>query len=84
MSSLFNTRWLCLNLVKNNNKDFIIYAGVVNRESEKLKLNKLTLDLFKCVLFVQGLISNNEAEIRSRIFAKLEMDPKFILHKIAE
>ena len=34
-SSLFNTRWLYLNLVKSDDEDFATYAGLVIRECEK-------------------------------------------------
>ena len=42
-------------------------------------LNELTLDLFKCLIFVQGLTDNKDAEMRSRILAKLDIDPKLTL-----
>ena len=42
------------------------------------KLNNL-LDRLKYLIFVPGLISNGESEIRVRIFTRLEQDPKLIL-----
>ena len=59
---LFNACWLYLNLVKDEDEDFVIYTGVVNRECEKM--NELTSNLFKCLIFVEGLIANKDAEIR--------------------
>ena len=47
-------------------------------------LNELTSNSFKCLIFVQGLTSNKDAEIRSRILTKLEMYLKLALQKIAE
>ena len=37
---LFNARWNCINQVKWDDDDFVTFAGVVNRECEKFKLNK--------------------------------------------
>ena len=53
---LFNIRWKYLNLTKKEDDYFFIYAGVVN----KFKLEELSLDRFKCLIFVQGLISSGD------------------------
>ena len=50
-SSLFNIYWKCLNLTKKLDEDFFTYAGVVNRECEKFKLEELSPDQFKCLIF---------------------------------
>ena len=80
-TSLFNAQWNCLKLVKCDDDDFITYAGVNNWECKKFKLNELTSDSFKCLIFIQSLTSNKDAKIRSRILTKLEMDSKLILQK---
>ena len=82
-SCLFNIHWQCLNLVEGDDEDFVTYA-VVNRKGDKFTLHKLTPDLFKCLIFVQGLSSNKDAKIRPRILGKLEIDPKLTLRKIPE
>ena len=56
----------------------------MNRECEKFKLNGLTPDLSKCLIFVQGFTVNKHTEIISKTLAKLEKDPKFTPQKIAE
>ena len=61
-SSLFNIRWQCLNLVKGY-EDFVTYARVVNRSCDKFKLNELTSDLSKCLIFVQDLTVNKDIKI---------------------
>ena len=81
---MLNPRWNCLNLVTCDDDNFATLAGVVNRDCEKFKLNELICDTFKCLVFVQGLTSNKDTEIRSRILTKLEMDSKLTLQKIAE
>ena len=78
-TSLFNAQWNYLNLVKCDDDGFVTYAGTVNWEYEKFKLNELTSDLFKCLKLVQDLTSNKDTEIRSRILTKLEMDLKLTL-----
>ena len=83
-TSLFNVQWNCLNLVNCDDNGFVNYIGIINQECEMFKLNELTSNSFKCLIFVQGLTSKKDAEIRSRILTKLEMDSKLTFQKIAE
>lgn len=55
-------------MVKSDDDDFVTSAGVVNIKCEKFKLNEITPYLFKFLIFVQALTSNEDAEIRSRKF----------------
>ena len=64
--------------------NFVTYAGVVTGECEMFKLYELTSNSFKCLILILGLTSNKDAEIRSRILTKVEMDSKLTLKKIAE
>ena len=73
-TSLFNVWLNCLNLVKCDDDDFVTCAGVISWEDEKFKLNELTSNSFKCLIFVQRSTWNKDEEIRSRILTKLEMD----------
>ena len=45
---------------------------------------ELSADNFKCSIFVQGLVSTKDAEIRRRILNKLENEPNITLQQIAE
>lgn len=81
-SSLFNIRYHCLKLAKNESDDFVTYAGVINREAERFKLRTMTDDQFKCLLFVCGLQSPIDADIRTRILSKMELDPDMTLQSI--
>ena len=65
--SLFNTRWQSLKLTKKVRGDYSSFAGIVNRECEKFEF---TSDVFKCLIFVQGL--TEDGEIKTRILSKLE------------
>ena len=53
--SLFHTRYKCLNTQKEETDDIVTYAGKVNAQCELFKLKDLSVDMFKCYIFVQGL-----------------------------
>ncbi|XP_055604855.1 uncharacterized protein K02A2.6-like [Uranotaenia lowii] len=72
--SLFSKRYDCLHLIKNDSDDFVTYAGNVNRFCEDFDLANLTIDQFKALIFVCGMQSSQEAEVRTRLLAKLESD----------
>ncbi|CAI2737860.1 unnamed protein product, partial [Dicrocoelium dendriticum] len=83
-SSLFSTRYHCLKLVKHSMDDYITYAGIVNRECERFKLASMTETQFKCLMFICGLQSPSDADIRTRLLTRLEQDPDITLQKMAE
>lgn len=74
LSSLFNTRYNCLKLKRDDNEDFFAYAGKVNSQCENFQLKSLTEDQFKCLIFVAGLQSPNDADIRTRLLSMLDQD----------
>lgn len=74
--SIFNVRYKCLQTVKSENTDFVTYATQVNRQCEDFQLKDLSDDQFKCLIFVSGLSSPHDAELRMRLLAKLEQDQK--------
>lgn len=80
--SLFNTRYNCLKLQKQGDDDFITYAGMVNRQCEAFKLSSLTSDQFKCLIFICGLSSSAEADIRTRLLSKIETDDEATLQSL--
>ena len=80
--SLFHTRYKCLNIIKD--EDFVAYAVKVNAHWERFKLNDLKEDMFKCLIFVQGLTSNKDKVIRSKILTILEQDTEITLQKVSE
>ena len=82
--SLFHTRYKCLNIIKEDDEDFVAYAGKVNAQCERFKLKDLKEDMFKCLIFVSGLTSNKNKVIRSKILTMLEQDTEITLQKVSE
>ncbi|XP_062556763.1 uncharacterized protein K02A2.6-like [Armigeres subalbatus] len=72
--SLFSKRYDCLKLEKNETDDFVSYVGIVNRQCEDFELQKLTVNQFKSLIFICGLKSAKDADVRTPLLAKLESD----------
>ena len=83
-TSLFHKRWKCLNIFKDDQQDYLTFAATVNKHCNDFKLADLTADDFKCLIFVQGLVSAEDAEIRCRVLTKLEKEQGLALKKLAE
>ena len=79
--SIFHTYYKCLNIVKQEEEDFLTYAGRVNSQCELFKIKEIKEDMFKCLIFVLGLTSKNEKEIRSRFLSLIE---NVTLQKVTE
>ncbi|BHF72892.1 hypothetical protein SprV_0401596300 [Sparganum proliferum] len=82
-SSLFNTRFQCLQLCRRDSDDFITYAGIVNRECGRFQLGSLTEDQFKCLMFICGLQSPKDADIRTRLLSKVQQNNTITLQELA-
>ena len=48
-------RYKCLNIIKQEEDDFVTYAGMANAQCEAFKLKELSSDVFKHLIIVQGL-----------------------------
>ncbi|CAH8597133.1 unnamed protein product [Schistosoma guineensis] len=83
-SSLFIIRYRCLNLVKREADEYGVLADIVNRECERFKLRSLTDDQFKCLIFIKALQSPQDAEIRTRLLARLDQDPNVTLRTLTD
>ena len=73
--SLFHTWYKCLNIIKQENEDFVTYAGNVNFQFELFKFGNLSIDMFKCLIFIQGLTVMKDKDIRCRILTMIEKNP---------
>ena len=83
-ASLFHKRWVCLNLKRTEDQDYTTFASIVNKHCDEFKLSSLSIDNFKCLVFTQGLIDQQDAEIRRRALVKLEAEPELTVQKLAE
>ena len=54
-SGLCHTKYKCLNLRKQEDEDFVSFAGNVNQRYKRFNLKYLSIAMFKCLVFVQGL-----------------------------
>lgn len=81
-TSLFNIRYNCINLVRNMGDDIVTYAGKVNHECERFKLSDLSSSQFKSLIFVAGLTSPEDADIRTRLLSKLDTSPDLTIQEL--
>lgn len=83
-TSKFNQRYNCLQLVKESSADFITYTSVVNKQCELFDFNGLSLEQFKCLIFVMGLKSSTDSEIRSKLLNMMDTkEAEITLEKIS-
>uniref|UniRef100_A0A1I7WEW5 Peptidase A2 domain-containing protein n=1 Tax=Heterorhabditis bacteriophora TaxID=37862 RepID=A0A1I7WEW5_HETBA len=64
--STFFRRIQCLQTERNPTDDLHTYAEIVNRRCEMFDRTNLTDDQLKCLIFVNGLKSSQDADIRTR------------------
>ena len=65
-------------------KEKMTIASVVNKHCNDLKLAELSPNNFKCLIFHQGLVSNQDAEIQRWVLNKLENEPNLTVQQITE
>lgn len=75
-ASEFIPKYQCLKLEKNAAEDYLTYTGRVNEFCERAKLHDLDSDGIKCLLWIFGLKSQSEAEIRQRLISVLDREYK--------
>ncbi|EYC38385.1 hypothetical protein Y032_0721g1828 [Ancylostoma ceylanicum] len=75
-TSEFTLRYQCLKLEKSETEDYLVYTGRVNEFCERAKIHDLDCDGIKCLLWIFGLKSQREAEIRQRLIAVLDREYK--------
>ena len=70
--------------MKKDCEDYTTFASTVNRYCEMFQRNEITPDMFKCLIFIQGLTLPSEKEVRTRLLTKLERHQKITLQSLAE
>ncbi|XP_053691563.1 uncharacterized protein K02A2.6-like [Sabethes cyaneus] len=70
--SLISRRYRCLQVTKGPTEDFVTYSCRVNKSCVEFELGKLSEEEFKSLIYVCGLKSEADAEIRTRLLTKME------------
>ncbi|XP_065075510.1 uncharacterized protein K02A2.6-like [Ochlerotatus camptorhynchus] len=70
--SVISRRYRCLQISRYPTEDHIAYACRVNKACVEFELGKLSEEQFKCLIYVCGLKSESDAEIRMRLLSKIE------------
>ena len=70
--STFRSRFLCLRAAKNSSEDYFTYIGRINTLIQKMDFSTMTEDQFKCVLFIVGLNSSEESDVREKLLEMME------------
>lgn len=81
--SIFNIRFKCLQTAKTEDLDVFTYGGLVNKVCEDFKLAELSIDQFKCLIFVMGLKNQSNLDIRLKLLSKLDSDHRRFVFKMA-
>ncbi|XP_038106927.1 uncharacterized protein K02A2.6-like [Culex quinquefasciatus] len=82
--SVFNRRFHCLQITKDDAKDFVSYSCRVNRACVDFKISELSEEQFKTLIFVCGLKSPRESDIRMRLITKLNERAEVTLEQVVE
>ncbi|XP_055529709.1 uncharacterized protein K02A2.6-like [Wyeomyia smithii] len=82
--SIFRRRYNCLQTTKEDGDDYLAYSCKVNKACVDFKLSELTEEQFKCLIYVCGLKSKQEAEIRMRLISKFNESADLTLQQIVE
>lgn len=54
--------------------DNFTYGGIVNKACEISKFSEMSIDQFKCLIFVMGLKSQSDPDIRTKLLEKLDKE----------
>ncbi|XP_062558020.1 uncharacterized protein K02A2.6-like [Armigeres subalbatus] len=81
--STFHRRYQCLQTTKDEDEDFISYSCKVNKACVDFKLQELKEDQFKCLIFVCGLKSPKDSDIRMRLLSRMN-EGDMTLERIVE
>ncbi|XP_055527429.1 uncharacterized protein K02A2.6-like [Wyeomyia smithii] len=82
--SIFYRRYQCLQTTKDEHEDFISYSCKVNRACVDFKLQELQEEKFKCLIFLCGLKSSKDYDIRMRLLSKINDTNDITLEKVVE
>ncbi|XP_055543119.1 uncharacterized protein LOC129728692 [Wyeomyia smithii] len=70
--------------IKEDGDDYLAYSCKVNKACVDFKLSELTEEQFKCLIYICGLKSKNDTEIRMRLINKLNDAADLTLQQVVE
>ncbi|XP_036340663.1 uncharacterized protein K02A2.6-like [Rhagoletis pomonella] len=70
----FSIRVKCIQNVRMNDEEVITYAARVNRLCENFNLRDCTGNNFKCLMFVHGMQSASDEDLRARLLSLLDSE----------
>ncbi|XP_058811156.1 uncharacterized protein LOC131676045 [Topomyia yanbarensis] len=82
--SVISKRYRCLQVTKQPTDDYVTYACRINKTCVEFELSKLTEEQIKCLMFVCGLKSEGDSEIRTRLLSKIEERDDITLDHLSE
>lgn len=80
--SVFSIRHRCMQLRKLDNMDPVAYQALVNTAVEEFSFSEMTIDQFKCLIYINGLTSKSDVEVRVRLLSKLSTHPELTLKEL--
>ncbi|XP_055590815.1 uncharacterized protein LOC129742896 [Uranotaenia lowii] len=82
--SAFHRRYLCLQTTKDDSDNLVSYSCKVNKACVDFKLKDMSEEQFKCLIFVSGLKSARDSDIRMRLITKLNETKDVSLEQVVE
>lgn len=82
--SVVSRRYKCLQVSKSPTEDHVGYACRVNKLCVGFDIGKLTEDQFKCLIYVCGLKSEADVELRTRLLTRIEENVNVSLEQLSE
>ncbi|XP_065086307.1 uncharacterized protein LOC135708238 [Ochlerotatus camptorhynchus] len=82
--SVISRRYRCLQISKQPGEDYVTYACRINKSCVEFELTKLSEEQFKCLVFVCGLKSERDAEVRTRLLTRIEEKCDLTLEQLSE
>lgn len=82
--SVVSRRYKCLQVSKSPTEDHVGYACRVNKLCVGFDIGKLTEDQFKCLVYVCGLKSEADVELRTRLLTRIEENVNVSLEQLSE
>ncbi|XP_055589596.1 uncharacterized protein K02A2.6-like [Uranotaenia lowii] len=81
--SILSRRYRCLQESKGPTEDYVSYACRINRSCVEFELSRISEEEFKCLIFIFGLKSEVDAEIRTRLLTRMEETSGITLEKLS-